>query len=136
MTLRNLVLRYALFAGTAIAINIVSQTVMLHLYNGWFKLTAAMIVGTGAGLVTKYVLDKYWIFSDFSQGVAAHARRFLLYATTGLLTTAFFWGMEYLFNGLTPDGRWRFLGAIIGLTIGYIAKYFLDRRFVFSGVKV
>ena len=90
------------------------------------------IFGTGTGLVTKYILDKKWIFFDPSIGVAAHGRSFTLYAVTGVLTTAIFWGLEYAFDGLTTDGRWRYLGGAIGLAIGYAVKFHLDRRFVFS----
>ena len=39
--------------------------------------------------------------------------------------------MEYAFAAMTPDGRYRFVGATLGLGIGYITKYQLDRRFVF-----
>ena len=131
----GLTLRYALFACLAIIVNIASQAVALRLYEGSCKLIVAMALGTGAGLVTKYVFDKHWIFNDFSRGVAAHARKFSLYASTGLVTTALFWGTEYLFDGLTPGGRWRLPGAVIGLSLGYMIKYFLDRHFVFSTVK-
>jgi putative flippase GtrA len=98
-------------------------------------LTLALIFGTGTGLVTKYILDKRWIFFDPSIGVAAHGRSFTLYTVTGVLTTAIFWGLEYAFDGLTPDGRWRYLGGAIGLAIGYAIKFHLDRRFVFSRVE-
>ncbi len=127
-----LYLRYALFAAIAMALNLGSQAAELRLYRGPFSLTAAIVIGTGAGLVTKYVLDKHWIFFDRSSGAAANSRKFALYTGTGIATTAIFWGFEYGFDALTPDGRWRYLGAVIGLSIGYIAKYRLDRRFVFD----
>jgi hypothetical protein len=40
--------------------------------------------------------------------------------------------MEYEVDALSPDGRFRFVGATLGLAIGYVTKYRLDRRFVFS----
>ena len=124
--------RYGLFAAIATAVNLGSQAAALHLYGGPMALMVAIILGTGTGLVTKYVLDKHWIFFDRSTGAAAHGRRFLLYTATGVTTTVIFWGFEYGFDALTPDGRWRYLGAVIGLAIGYLAKYRLDRRFVFD----
>jgi len=128
----HIYLRYALFALAASLVNLGTQFVVLQLYSGPLALTVALIFGTGTGLVTKYILDKKWIFFDPSIGVAAHGRSFTLYAVTGVLTTAIFWGLEYAFDGLTPDGRWRYLGGAIGLAIGYAVKFHLDRRFVFS----
>ena len=38
-----------------------------------------------------------------------------------------------VFDTLSQDGWPRFVGAAIGLAIGYVTKYHLDRRFVFRG---
>ncbi|MCL1962124.1 MAG: GtrA family protein [Desulfovibrionaceae bacterium] len=48
-----------------------------------------------------------------------------------MATTVIFWGFEFGFHA--PFGtRWmRYLGGVIGLAIGYVAKYGLDKRFVF-----
>ncbi len=127
-----LYLRYALFAGIATAINLGSQAALLRFYHGPLALTGAIILGTGAGLVTKYLLDKYWIFLDRSTSAAAQGKQFALYTGTGIATTLIFWAFEYGFDALPPEGRWRYVGAVIGLTIGYVAKYRLDRRFVFN----
>jgi putative flippase GtrA len=127
-----LYLRYALFAGIATAINLGSQAALLQVYRGALALTAAIILGTGTGLVTKYLLDKHWIFFDRSTSAAAHGKQFALYTGTGVATTLIFWSFEYGADALTPHGRWRYAGAVVGLAIGYIAKYSLDRRFVFN----
>jgi putative flippase GtrA len=124
--------RYSVFAAIAIAVNLASQWVGLRLYGGWQALPLAMAVGTGAGLVTKYILDKRWIFDDPGTGVRTHARKFSLYTMMGLATTSVFWMTELLFDALNPGGRLKFLGAAIGLVIGYTVKYRLDRRFVFE----
>ena len=131
----HIYLRYALFAVVATLVNLGTQAVVLQLYYGRLALTVALIFGTATGLVTKYVLDKHWIFFDPSIGVAAYRRSFTLYTVTGVLTTAIFWGLEYAFDGLTPDGGWRYLGGAIGLAIGYAVKFQLDRRFVFCGAE-
>ena len=95
-------------------------------------LSAAIAVGTVVGLVTKYLLDKRWIFADRSRGAKAHARRFTLYALMGLATTAIFWGAEAGAWALWGADAAREAGAAIGLVIGYLVKYRLDRRFVFT----
>jgi putative flippase GtrA len=132
MTFLPIYLRYAVFAVLASLVNLATQAASLQLYSAALGLTIALILGTGTGLLTKYLLDKRWIFFDMSTGAAAHGKTFSLYTATGILTTGIFWGLEYAFDGLTPDGRWRYLGGAIGLAIGYIAKFQLDRRFVFA----
>ena len=93
---------------------------------------AAFDLGTLAGLVVKYVLDKRWIFDDRSTGLRAHGQRFGLYTIMGLVTTAIFWGTETAFWLTWRTDAMRELGAVLGLTVGYVVKYRLDRRFVFT----
>jgi len=54
-----LALRYTCFAAFTSAINILVQGCVMALHQGPFALTGAMAAGTLAGLVPKYVLDKY-----------------------------------------------------------------------------
>lgn len=128
---------YALFAAVATLVNLASQWVTLNAaatlgFAWWARLVPALIVGTGAGLIVKYVLDKRHIFKDRSRGVSAHARRFSLYTMMGLFTTAIFWATELLFALFDPTGNLIYLGGAIGLAIGYATKYYLDRRYVFT----
>ncbi len=122
---------YALFAALATAVNIASQWACLALYRGPLALPLAMACGTATGLALKYALDKRWIFRDPGTGLALHARKFTAYTIMGVITTAIFWATELAFDAASPNGRLRFVGAVIGLAIGYAAKYRLDRRFVF-----
>ncbi|WP_375174436.1 GtrA family protein [Pseudooceanicola sp.] len=132
MTLPTLVLRYAGFALVAVLVNLAVQRGVLALSHG---LLAALIAGTAAGLVVKYLLDKIWIFEDRAAGLAAHGRRFSLYTLMGVATTAIFWGTESAAWAIWQTDAAREAGAVLGLSIGYVVKYRLDRRFVFvSGV--
>jgi putative flippase GtrA len=124
--------RYSLFALAATMINLATQWLGLQLYGGPWALPIAMGVGTATGLATKYVLDKRWIFHDFSAGLLAHTRKFSLYTLMGVVTTAVFWGVELLFDAVSPDDGMRFVGGALGLAIGYTLKYQLDNRFVFE----
>lgn len=125
----RLALLYAAFAALATGVNIGTQAVSLAVWSGVFALPVAMLLGTVTGLVTKYVLDKRWIFADRSTGLRAHGTRFTLYTLMGVGTTLIFWGTELAFAAADPDLA--FVGAAIGLTIGYVTKYHLDKRFVF-----
>ncbi len=124
--------RYSAFAAVAAGVNLATQWIALGVYGGPWSLPLAMAFGTGGALVTKYILDKYWIFDDRSTGVAMHMRKFFLYTCMGIGTTAIFWATELLFDWFSPGGSLRFVGAAIGLVIGYVTKYHLDRRYVFG----
>lgn len=124
-------LRYAAFAVIATIANLVAQRGVLHFGQSTGYFMAAVGAGTLLGLVVKYLLDKRWIFFDLETGIKSHSRKFTLYTLVGLITTAFFWGVETAFWLVWQTTAMRELGAVVGLSIGYVVKYQLDRRFVF-----
>lgn len=132
MTLQTLILRYTAFAVVATIANLAGQRVVLQFGDSGGYFAAAVGAGTIVGLVIKYVLDKRWIFYDVETGVKNHSRKFSLYTAMGLITTAIFWGTETAFWLIWQTDMMRELGAILGLSVGYVVKYNLDRRFVFS----
>ena len=132
MTLTALVLRYALFAVIATAANLATQRAILQFGDSAIYFAAAVGAGTIIGLAIKYVLDKRWIFYDVATGIKSHSRKFTLYTAMGIVTTAIFWGTETAFWLIGQTNMMRELGAVIGLSIGYVVKYNLDRRFVFT----
>ena len=91
----------------------------------------SIAVGTLTGLVTKYILDKKYIFAYRASSLTDDGATFILYSVMGLTTTLIFWGTELSFEFIFGTKWLRYLGAVIGLTIGYIVKYQLDKRFVF-----
>lgn len=133
MSLGALVLRYAAFAAVAILVNLAVQRGALAL---WPELLPAMVAGTAAGLIVKYMLDKHWIFFDGAKGLAQHGRKFILYSAMGVVTTVIFWGSEtgawYIWGSVFA----REAGAVVGLTVGYLVKFLLDRRFVFTDAQL
>ena len=131
MTLRTLILRYAAFAVVATLANLATQRTVLHFGDSGGYFAAAVGAGTLVGLVIKYLLDKRWIFRDTEGGLRNHGRKFTLYTVMGLVTTAIFWGTETAFWLIWRTDLMREAGAILGLSVGYVVKYRLDRRFVF-----
>lgn len=127
----GLALRYTIFALIATAANIGAQELSTRLYAGPFALTLSIIMGTGVGLVVKYVLDKRYIFAFRAESVAHDGKTFLLYTLMGLATTVIFWGFEFAFDALFQSKTMRYLGGMLGLAIGYVTKYQLDKRYVF-----
>lgn len=132
MTLRTLILRYSAFAIVATVVNLGVQRIVLDFGSTAVFFALAIGAGTLAGLVVKYVLDKRWIFYDLDTGLKAHGEKFTRYTAMGLITTAIFWCTETAFWLIWQTELMRELGAIIGLSIGYVIKYQLDRRYVFT----
>lgn len=122
---------YAILALIATAANIAAQDIVIRIYDGAFAVLASVIVGTGVGLIVKYVLDKRYIFRFRARNALHDGRTFVLYTAMGLVTTVIFWGFEFGFQFLFETKAMRYLGGIIGLAIGYVAKYHLDKRYVF-----
>jgi putative flippase GtrA len=132
MTLQTLIMRYAAFAVLATIANLATQRLVLQFGDTGGYFAAAVGAGTVSGLLIKYILDKRWIFYDVETGVKNHSRKFSLYTAMGLITTAIFWGTETTFWLIWQTDMMRELGAILGLSVGYVVKYNLDRRFVFT----
>ena len=122
---------YVLLALLATICNIGAQDLFLLLYQGPYDILLSVMVGTGVGLIVKYALDKRYIFRFKADNMAHDRQVFLLYSLMGVLTTFIFWGFEFTFHVLFQTDLMRYTGGVIGLVIGYVAKYELDRRFVF-----
>jgi putative flippase GtrA len=127
-----LTIKYAAFAVVATAANLATQYGNDQVYTGPYGIYASLALGTVVGLVVKYVLDKRYIFSYVTNSLSHDGRLFLLYSLMGLLTTAIFWGTELLFEFAFRDDLMRYLGGALGLGIGYMIKYQLDRKYVFK----
>jgi|SRR6185312_9285764 len=126
----GLVARYAVFAAASASINLAIQWLSFHLYRGPGEYIVGVFAGTATGLLSKYALDKFWIFGDRSVSVIENTYRLGYYTLTGVVTTTIFWGTETAF-ALIGNQAMRYVGAILGLSIGYGLKFHLDRRYVF-----
>ena len=63
-----MIARYALFAGLAMLANLSTQEIVVRVAPG-NSLAPAILSGTLAGFVLKYLLDKRWVFDD---GYSSH----------------------------------------------------------------
>ena len=126
-----LVAKYSLFAAISTLVNLLFQYLSLQVYSSVGSLYLAMFFGTLAGLVTKYILDKKYIFYHTPKDKTDDAMKFSLYSFMGIFTTAIFWGTEITFNAIFESPYAKYTGAVIGLMVGYIIKYFLDKKYVF-----
>ena len=122
---------YAVFAALATAVNIGSQALVIWSYHGVYVVPLSILVGTAAGLPLKYVLEKRYIFNFAANNLAHDGRMFAVYSFMGVFTTALFWAVEWAFHAAFSTDAMRYLGGVIGLSLGYAIKYHLDKRFVF-----
>jgi putative flippase GtrA len=126
-----MVARYISFALISTFANLFLQFLSFKIYNGVGAIYVAMFVGTLSGLVIKYILDKKYIFFHEVKDKKDDAKKFALYSLMGVFTTIIFWGVEISFDKIYHTPEAKYIGGLIGLFIGYIIKYFLDKKFVF-----
>ena len=126
-----LAIKYTLFAVISTLVNLLFQWLSFAVYEGLGSLYIAMFVGTLVGLIAKYILDKRWIFYHTPKNKKDDAKKFMLYSFMGVFTTIIFWGTEMTFYYLVSSHNAKYVGAVLGLSIGYVIKYFLDKKYVF-----
>lgn len=123
--------RYVAFAVVSGAANLAAQELTVRSAPA-LPVLASVLVGTAVGFVVKYVLDKYWIFFDGYDGHAEEVRKIAVYGVSAVLTTALFWTVELGAWSLWRTSEAKYAGAVVGLALGYLIKYRLDKHYVFG----
>jgi len=136
LTKRGLVARYTSFSVIATLSNITTQAATFWFYHGDDGLVISIIAGTAIGFVVKYLLDKRFIFFDKRTSATGELTKVTLYGVTAIVTTIIFWSAEFGFWTLWHTSLAKYAGAVIGLCIGYVVKYLLDRRYVFVEARI
>ena len=122
--------RYVLFAVVATVANLAAQEIVVRLAPV-APLALSIAAGTVVGFAVKYVLDKKWVFYDRFTSHRDEARKISLYGLFSVFTTLVFWGFEVTFWTIWRTDLAKYTGAVLGLAIGYAAKFVLDQTFVF-----
>ena len=130
-TATKIAVLYTLFAVLSTAINIGSQMLSIWIYKGPLSVEISILVGTAMGLPLRYFLEKRYIFNFTSKNLVHDGKLFVFYSAMGVITTLIFWGTEYAFHLVYDTDLMRYLGGIIGLSIGFYVKYQLDKKYVF-----
>jgi putative flippase GtrA len=126
----TIAVRYVLFAVVATLANLAAQEAVVRLAPA-APLALSIAAGTVVGFAVKYVLDKKWIFYDAFTTHREEARKISLYGLFSVVTTLVFWGFEVAFWMIWHTDFAKYAGAVLGLAIGYTAKFTLDQTFVF-----
>lgn len=127
----KIAVNYTIFAIVSTIINICFQDISINVYRGEYAIAISVFWGTAAGLVVKYWLDKKYIFNYQTKNASHISKNFILYTAMGVVTTILFWGSEWFFHIVFETKSWRYFGGAIGLALGYIIKYRLDKKYVF-----
>lgn len=88
------------------------------------------IAAVGITYIIKFFLDKYFVFKKSSLKMKETSQEFLKYFGFAILTTLENVGIQFILSNLfnTPIE----LSTPIALSIGYLTKFFLDRKYVFT----
>jgi len=121
---------YVLFAVLSTAANLLTQEAVFRTAPV-APLGLSILAGTAAGFIMKYALDKKWVFADGYTGHRDELRKVSLYGLFSVFTTLIFWGFEVAFWAIWGTASAKYAGAVLGLAIGYVVKFFLDRTYVF-----
>jgi putative flippase GtrA len=126
----TLLVRYVAFAVLSTLANLLTQEAVFQTAPV-MRLSLSILAGTIVGFAVKYVLDKNWIFYDAYTTHTQELRKVALYGAFSVVTTAIFWAVEVAFWIIWQTSVAKYAGAVLGLSIGYGAKYLLDRQYVF-----
>jgi putative flippase GtrA len=124
-------IRYVVFAGIATLANLATQEAVVRI-TPLSPLALSILMGTATGFILKYLLDKKWVFDDGYSGHRQELQKIALYGVFSVFTTLVFWSFEVAFWVIWRTDFAKYTGAVIGLAIGYAAKFVLDRAFVFK----
>ncbi|MCG9555978.1 GtrA family protein [Vibrio kanaloae] len=122
---------YVAFAIVATVVNLFTQEITSTIFHYEYEIIVSMFTGTLTGLVVKYLLDKKFIFRFETKSQKQDITTFFFYSLMGVITTVLFWITEYTFDLWFETKTMRYVGAVIGLSIGYVTKYYLDKKYVF-----
>ena len=105
--------------------------ISIRCYQGNFYVEISILIGTICGLPLRYFLEKRYIFLFQSKDLNNDSKLLALYSLMGVITTFIFWGFEFAFHKVFEAEYFRYIGALLGLSIGFYIKYRLDKKFVF-----
>ena len=150
--LRRQMILYFLFAACMIILNYLIQKTNQHLFEplicgnfGSNEFIHAVycstnpynmpeligsILAVGITYLVKFFLDKYIVFKKSSLKLKETSQEFLKYFGFAILTTIENIGIQFLLTNFLYAPLE--ISFIIALSIGYITKFFLDKKYVFT----
>lgn len=104
---------------------------MLYCSTDPFNMTELIgsIIAVGITYVIKFFFDKFIVFQKKSTDIKETSQEFVKYFLFAILTTVENIGIQFIFTNFL--GTPLEISFIVALSIGYITKFFLDRKYVF-----
>ncbi|MFW9987520.1 MAG: GtrA family protein [Candidatus Odinarchaeota archaeon] len=88
------------------------------------------IIAVGVTYIIKFFLDKYIVFKKKGTGIKQTSTEFMKYFGFAILTTIEFIGIQFLLTNFLNSPLE--ISFIIALSIGYLTKFFLDKKYIFN----
>ena len=88
------------------------------------------IIAVGVTYILKFFLDKYIVFKRGGTELKETSVEFIKYLGFAILTTIENIGIQFLLTNFLNSPLE--LSFIVALSIGYLTKFFLDRKYVFQ----
>lgn len=92
------------------------------------------IVAVGITYIIKFFLDKFIVFKAIDTKLKQTSKEFIKYFVFAILTTLENIGIQFIMSNIF--GSPLEFSIIIALSIGYLTKFFLDRKYVFENMSL
>lgn len=123
-----------LFLAPLICSNFGSIEIIHALYCSIFPFNMPDLIGSiaavGITYIIKFFLDKIIVFKKGGSQIKETSKEFLKYFGFAILTTIENVGIQFLLNNLLNSPLE--ISIIIALPIGYLTKFYFDRKYVFN----
>jgi len=123
-----------LFLAPLICSNFGSIEIIQALYCSIFPFNMPDLIGSiaavGITYIIKFFLDKIIVFKKGGSQIKETSKEFLKYFGFAILTTIENVGIQFLLNNLLNSPLE--ISIIIALPIGYLTKFYFDRKYVFN----
>jgi len=88
------------------------------------------MVAVGVTYIVKFILDKFLVFKRTSMEIKEASEEFFKYFVFAIITTIENIGIQFLLTNFV--GTPLEISMIVALTLGYLTKFVLDRKYVFN----
>lgn len=123
---------YLLIAAASTVLNLGAQFLVVQYWDILYVVELSILIGTTVGMPPRYFLEKKYVFFFKSNDIKHDSKLFFLYSFYAVFTTLIFWSVEYVFHIYFSADFMRYVGALIGLSIGLFLKYQIDKKYVFN----
>lgn len=128
----KIVAKYSFISFISILFNVIAQFIFTKLFYYNYNFLIEMFLGSISGVTVKIILDRTYIFYYMNEKSIGNILRFVVYSFFEIISILLFIILEVIFNFFIPIPFSRYLGVIIGLSIGYSIKYHFDKRYILN----